>query len=201
MSSKTQENYLICAKHLLNKIKNLHKHSMLCFLSSEKNVLTQAKSLTVEMTEGNADHSDGPRMMYTKFSETVIVLEVVDNKCHVVLPLFFLWDLRINTVGYIYVLKIVAISWIDEVHSRMPYVFHQDSATSHRIHITQEWVGKSFQLHGTKFVSSKLTNGPIPWTAMLGVLSKGRIINIFIIPHSFIKICMPRWWAKLIRTI
>lgn len=90
MSSKTQENYLICAKHLLNKIKNLHKHSMLCFLSSEKNVLTQAKSLTVEMTEGNADHSDGPRMMYTKFSETVIVLEVVDNKCHVVLPLFFL---------------------------------------------------------------------------------------------------------------
>jgi inhibitor of nuclear factor kappa-B kinase subunit alpha len=104
------------------------------------------------MTDGyvqSADPSEVPRVMYTKFPATVMILGVVSNKGQVMPPHFFPQGLRVKSAAYIDVLETVVKPWIDNVCNGMPYVYQQNSAPAHKAEVTQEWMAENFHDHVT----------------------------------------------------
>jgi len=80
---------------------------MLWFFSDKKNFDQDQKTNRRNDRRFCADSSDVLRVMHTKFPATVMVLEVVSNKGHVMPPHFFLQGLRVNAAAYIDALETV----------------------------------------------------------------------------------------------
>ena len=83
-----------------------------------------------------------PRVMETKFPDTVMVSGVVSSEGHIMPPHIFEVGLKVNTKVYLGVLKSVLISWCNQVASARPWVWQQDSAPAHKSKKTQAWLQK-----------------------------------------------------------
>ena len=89
MSAQTREQRFVRAQRLLNKLKHPEIPDMLWFYSDEKNFNQDQKINRQSDRWLCANPSDVPYVMHTKFSATVVVLGVVSNEGHVMLPHFF----------------------------------------------------------------------------------------------------------------
>ena len=78
------------------------------------------------------------RIMYNKFSTTLMVLEVVSHKGYVIPPYFFPQRLRVNSTAYIEVLQVVIKPWIESVQNKRPNIFQQNSSSIHKTKLLQE---------------------------------------------------------------
>ena len=83
-----------------------------------------------------------PRVMKTKFPDTVMVFDVVSSEGHIMPPHIFEVGLKVNTKVYLDALKSVAIPWCNQVAGGRPWVWQQDSAPVHKSKETQAWFQK-----------------------------------------------------------
>ena len=88
------------------------------------------------------NNRDMPSVMKTKFPATVIVFGVVSSEVHIMPPHIFEVGLKVNTKGYLDVLKSVVIPWCNQVAGGRPWVWQQDSAPAHKSKETQAWLQK-----------------------------------------------------------
>ena len=72
-----------------------------------------------------------PRVMQTKFPQTVMVFGCVSSEGDVMPPHFFREGLRLNSDGYVELLNTVVKPWITRIANGRPYVWQQDSAPCH----------------------------------------------------------------------
>ena len=79
----------------------------------------------------DTNNRDVPRMMKTMFPDTVMVFGVVSSEGHIMPPHIFEVGLKVNTKVYVDVLKNVMIPWCNQVAGGRPWVWQQDSATTH----------------------------------------------------------------------
>ena len=89
MSEINQENRLMRAKRLLNKLKHPEEQEILWFFSDEKNFDQDQKVNRRNDRWLCADPSEVPTVMHTKFPATVMVFGVVSNEEHIMPPHFF----------------------------------------------------------------------------------------------------------------
>ena len=85
---------------------------------------------------------DVPRVMKTKFPATVMVSGVVSSESHIMPPHIFEVGLKVNTKGYLDVLKSVVIPWCNQVVGGWSWVWQQYSAPAHKSKETQAWLQK-----------------------------------------------------------
>ena len=78
------------------------------------------------------NNRDMPRVTKTKFPATVMVFGVVSSEGHIMPPHIFEVGLKVNTKGYLDVLKSVVIPWCNQVAVGRPWVWQQDSAPAHK---------------------------------------------------------------------
>ena len=71
------------------------------------------------------NNKDVPRVMKTKFLATVMVFGVVSSEGQIMQPHIFEVGLKINTKGYLDVLKSVVIIWCNQVADGRPWVWQQ----------------------------------------------------------------------------
>ena len=83
------------------------------------------------------NNRDAPRVMKTKFPDTVIVFDVLSSEGHIIEV-----GLKVNTKVYLDVLKSVVIPWRNQVAGGRPWVWQQDSAPTHKSKETQAWLQK-----------------------------------------------------------
>ena len=88
------------------------------------------------------NYRDVPRVMKTKFPDTVMVFGVVSSEGHIMPPHIFEVGLKVNTKVYLDVLKSVVISWCNHVAGGRPWVWQQDSAPANKSKKTQAWLQK-----------------------------------------------------------
>ena len=88
------------------------------------------------------NNRDVPRLIKTKFPATVMVFGVVSSEGHIMPPHIFEVGLKVNTKGYVEVLKSVMIPWCNQVTGGRPWVWQQDSAPAHKSKETQAWLQK-----------------------------------------------------------
>ena len=88
------------------------------------------------------NNRDVPRLMKTKFPETVMVFGVVSSEGHILPPHIFEVGLKVNTKVYQDVLKSVGIPWCNQVAGGRPWVWQQDSAPAHKSKETQALLQK-----------------------------------------------------------
>ena len=72
------------------------------------------------------NNRDVPRVMKTKFPATVMVFGVVSSEGHIMPPHHFEVGLKVNTKGYLDVLKSVVIPWCNQVAGGRPWVWQLD---------------------------------------------------------------------------
>lgn len=85
------------------------------------------------------DLSDGPRVLYAKLPANMMHLGVARNESNAMLLQTFPQGRKVNADGYLEGLETVVRAWLDVVSSKRSYVFHKDTAPSHKSHMTQEW--------------------------------------------------------------
>ena len=90
------------------------------------------------------NNRDVPRVMKTKFPATVMVFGVVSSEGHIMPPHIFEVGLKVNTKVYLDVLKSVVIPWCNQVAGGRPWVWQQDSVSTHKSKETQAWLQKEF---------------------------------------------------------
>ena len=83
------------------------------------------------------NNRDVPRVMKTKFPATVMVFCVVLSEGYIMPPHIFEVSLKVNTKGYLDVLKSMVIPWCNQVAGSRPWVCQQDSAPAHKSKETQ----------------------------------------------------------------
>ena len=88
------------------------------------------------------NNRDVPWVMKTKFLATVMVFGVVSSEGHIMPLHIFEVGLKVNTKVYLDVLKSVVIPWCNQMASRRPWVWQQDSAPAHKSKETQAWLQK-----------------------------------------------------------
>ena len=112
-------------------------------LSTDPNYDNRTIASTLKMQIWIATNNrDVPRMMKTKFPATVMVFGVVSSEGHIMPPHIFEVSLKVNTKGYLDVLKSVVIPWCNQVAGCRPWVRQQDSAPAHKSKETQAWLQK-----------------------------------------------------------
>ena len=82
-----------------------------------------------------------PRVM-KKFPATVMVFGVVSSEGLILPPHIFEVGLKVNTKGYLDVLKSVVIPWCNQLAIGRPWVWQQDSAPAHKSKETHAWLQK-----------------------------------------------------------
>ncbi|QQP54168.1 Uncharacterized protein FKW44_006909 [Caligus rogercresseyi] len=102
----------------------LHNET-LWFYSDKKN-FTQDQNTTARIT-------GVPIVAQTKFPAAVMVFGIISSDGDVMPPHFFPKGLRLDSEGYVALMK-------DKVAAGRPYVFQQDSAPCHTSHKTQKWL-------------------------------------------------------------
>ena len=88
------------------------------------------------------NNRDVHRVMKTKFPATVIVFGVVSSEGHIMPPQIFEVGLKVNSKGFLDVLKSVVIPWCNQVAGGRPCVWQQESAPVHKSKETQAWLQK-----------------------------------------------------------
>ncbi|KAL1115595.1 hypothetical protein AAG570_005885 [Ranatra chinensis] len=122
LTEEAREKRLINAKKLLSKVKH----------PAEKNLWLASST------------KDIPRVMQTKFPQTVMVLGCVSSEGDLMPPHFFREGLRLTSDGYVELLNTVVKPWIRRVVDGMPYVWQQDSAPRHTSRKSQKWLSENF---------------------------------------------------------
>ena len=88
------------------------------------------------------NNRDVPRVMKTRFPDTVMVFGVVSSEGHIMPPHIFEVGLDVNTKVYLDVPKSVVIPLCNQVAGGRPWVWQQDSAPAHNSKETQSWLQK-----------------------------------------------------------
>ena len=88
------------------------------------------------------NNRDVPWVMKTKFPATVMVFGVVSSEGHIMPHHIFEVGLKVNTKGYLDVLKSVVILWCNQVAGGRPWLWQQDSSPAHKSKETQAWLQK-----------------------------------------------------------
>ena len=82
------------------------------------------------------DHCQHPRWIATNVRDVprvmVMVFGVVSSEGHNMLPHIFEVSLKVNTKGYLDVLKSVVIPWFNQVAGGKPWAWQQDSTPAHK---------------------------------------------------------------------
>ncbi len=71
-----------------------------------------------------------------------MVFGVVSSEVHIMPPHVFEVGLKVNTKVYLDVLESVVIPWCNQVAGGRPWVWQQDSASTHKSKETQAWLQK-----------------------------------------------------------
>ena len=122
LTQATKERRLLNSTKLLNKLKYLKESNMLQFFSDEKN-FCQDQAHNMQNHQWTAMcANDVPRVMKTKFPNTVMVFGVISSDGNMMSPHIFETGLRVDTEIYLQVMETVVLPWIT------PWVRQQDSA-------------------------------------------------------------------------
>lgn len=147
MSVKRKDNHLLCAKHLLSKLK---LQECFCFSLVRKN-FDQNERVN---QRHDRDHKDIPIVIHTN-----LILGVMGNEVDVMPPHFFPHCLRVKAADYKEVLKMVVMPWIESISKRRLYSYHQISMLYLKAKTIQEWMSYNIYDHVTpKHMSSCLFN-------------------------------------------
>ena len=112
-------------------------------LSTDPNYDNRTIASTLKMQIWIATNNrDVPRVMKTKFPDTVMVFGVVSSESHIMPSHIFEVGLKVNTKVYLDVLKSVVIPWRNQVAGGRPSVWQQDSTPVHKSKETQAWLQK-----------------------------------------------------------
>ncbi|QQP41220.1 Uncharacterized protein FKW44_015518, partial [Caligus rogercresseyi] len=84
-----------------------------------------------------------PIVAQTKFPAAVMVFGIISSDGDVMPPHFFPKGLRLDSEGYVALMRDVVAPWIKKVAAGRPYVFQQDSAPCHTSHKTQKWLSEN----------------------------------------------------------
>ena len=118
------------------------------------------------------NNRDMPRVRKTKFPATVMVFGVVSSESHIMPPHIFEVGLKVNTKGYLDVLKSVVIPLCNQVAGSRPWVWQQDSAPADKSKEIQAWLQKE----SYDFVPFSHWLPPPPtwtrWTTSFGHMSR-----------------------------
>ena len=117
------------------------------------------------------NNRDVPRVMKTKFTDTVMVFGVVSSEGHIMPPHIFEDGLKVNTKVYLDVLKSVVIPWCNQVTGGRPWVWQQDAVPAHTSQETQAWLQKECYdfLTFSHWPSSSLHLNPLDYFVWLYV--------------------------------
>ena len=131
LTKATKDRRLLNSTKLLNKLKHPKESNMLWFFSDEKNFCQ-------DQAHNRQNHrwiamclKDVPRVMKTKFPNTVMVFSVISSDGDMMLLHIFETGLRVNTEIYLQVMETVVLPWIKQVARDRPWVWQQDSAPCH----------------------------------------------------------------------
>ncbi|QQP52414.1 Uncharacterized protein FKW44_004561 [Caligus rogercresseyi] len=137
LTEKAQENRFNKALKLLNKLKHPVHNETLWFFSDEKNFTQDQKHNSQNNRCCVRNPHEVPIVAQTKFPAAVIVFG------DVMPPHFFPKGLRLDSEGYVALMRDVVAPWIKKVAARRPYVFQQDSAPCHTSRKTQKWLSEN----------------------------------------------------------
>ena len=115
LTQATKDRRLLNSTKLLNKLKGPKESNMLWFFSDEKNFCQ-------DQVHNRQNHrwiamcpNDVPRVMKTKFPNTVMVFGVISSDGDVMPPHIFETGLRVNTEIYLQVMETVVLPWIKQM--------------------------------------------------------------------------------------
>ena len=100
--------------------------------------------------------ADVPRVMKTKYPETVMVFGVISGEGDVMPPHIFQKGLRLNSEIYIKVLEEKVFPWIQGVAGDRPWVWQQDGAPCHTSDRTADWLEENCAKFGGVFVRKEM---------------------------------------------
>ena len=120
LTEKAREKHLINAKKLLSKVKHPAEPQTIWFFSDEKNFCQDQKHNTQNNRWLAYSTKDIPRVMQTKFPQTVMVFGCVSSEGDVMPLHFFQEGLRLNSDGYVELLNTVVKPWITRVDNGRP---------------------------------------------------------------------------------
>ena len=139
LTQVTKNRRLLNSTKLLNKLKHLKKSNMLQF-SDEKNFCQ-------DQAHNRQNHhwiamcpNDVPRVMKTKFPNTVMVFGMISSDRDMMPPHIFEMGLRVNTEIYLHVMETVMLPWINQVDQDRPWVLQQDSVPCHVSKCSLTWL-------------------------------------------------------------
>ena len=112
LTEKAHENRLTKWKKLLSKVKHPAEPQTIWFFSDEKNVCQDQKHNAQNGRWLAYSPKGTPRVMQTKFSQTVMVFGCLSCEGDVMPPRFFREGLRLNSDAYVELLITVAKHWI-----------------------------------------------------------------------------------------
>ncbi|KAL1132100.1 hypothetical protein AAG570_010058 [Ranatra chinensis] len=120
LTEKARERRLMNAKKLLSKVKHPAEPQTISFFSDEKNFCQDQKHNTQNNRWLAYSTKDIPRVMQTKFPQTVMVFGCVSSKGDVMPPHLFQGGLRLTSDGYVELLNTVVKPWIRRVANALP---------------------------------------------------------------------------------
>ena len=148
LTEKAREERLTKGKKLLSKVKHPAEPQTIWFFYDEKNLCQDQKHNMQNNRWLAYSPNDTPRVMQTKFSETVMVFGCVSCECDAMPPHFFIEGLRLNSYASVEFLITVVKPWITRVANGRPYAWQQDSVPSHMSWKSKKMVVSEFlQLH------------------------------------------------------
>ena len=140
LTQATKDKRLLNSTKLLNKLKHLKESNMLWFFSDEKNFCQDQGPQQAEPLMDCYVPNDVPRVMKTKFPNTVMIFGVISSDRDVMPPHIFETSLRVDTEIYLQVMETVVLSWIKQVAQDGPWVWQQDSAPCHVSKCSFTWL-------------------------------------------------------------
>ena len=147
LTDKARKNRLKKAKKLLNKVKHPVEPGTLWFFFDEKNFCQDQLHNAQNNRWLAVSPHEVPRVMKTKFPQTVMVFGCVSSDGDVMPPHIFKEGLRLNSDGYVELLSKVVRPWVERVAAGRPYVWQQDSAPCHTSGKSQKWLTENFHDH------------------------------------------------------
>ena len=129
------------ARKLVNKLKHPVHPGTIWFFSDEKNFTQDRKHNSQNKSWYARNPTNVPIVGQTKCpAAAVMVFGIISSEGDVMPPHFFEKGLRLNSEGYVALLRDVVAPWIKRVAAGRPYVFQQDSAPCHTSRTTQKWL-------------------------------------------------------------
>ena len=130
LTQATKDRRLLNSTKLLNRLKHRKESNMLWF-SDEKNFCQ-------DQAHNRQNHqwiaicpNDVPRVMKTKFPNTVMVFGVISSDGDMMPLHIFETGLRVDTEIYLQIMESVVLPWIKQVAWEKPWVWQQDSVSCH----------------------------------------------------------------------